>query len=378
MEDAALLVAVTSEEAVNITTCLIAKKLGAKSTIARINKMEYLIDKESLDLKDIGIDNLISPESLAAREIKYILKSPALTEMIDLENGKLSIMSLSLHEESPLIGKSIGQMTHLIPEQSFMIVAIQRFEETIIPSGSTIFNEGDQIYFLSKPKDKNKVLEFVGKEPITIKRLMIIGGSRTGKYLSKTYEITLIEKDPDKVQELAMEVQGVQIVHGNGADAKMLQQEKIETYDALVAVTGSSETNISSCLIAKDMGVKKTVALVENPSLFNYSKKLGVDTFVNKKFAAANFVFRSFHQSEIFSKLYGIKAEILEFVVKENSKITKKPISKLSIPSNTVISGVIRQNSGFITQGDFQIQAGDKVLIFTLPKNVQKVTTLFS
>lgn len=151
VENADLLIAVTSEESVNIVTCLIAKKLGAKATIARINKMEYLTDKESLDIKDLGIDDLISPESLAAREIKHILKSPALTERIDLENGELSIMSLSLSKKSQLLGKSIVQMSHLIPEQSFMIVAIQRLGETIIPSGSTVFCEGDQIYFLSKP-----------------------------------------------------------------------------------------------------------------------------------------------------------------------------------------------------------------------------------
>lgn len=211
---------------------------------------------------------------------------------------------------------------------------------------------------------------------------MIIGGSRTGKYiarrLNKTYEITLIEKDLDKVQDLAMNLHGVQIVHGNGADAKVLCDEKIKEYDALVAVTGNSETNIFSCLIAKDMGVNKTVALVENSSLFSYSKKLGVDTFINKKFVAANFVFRRFHQSEIFSKLYGVKAEILEFQVKEKSKVTKNPISKLAIPSNTVISGVIRQNSGFITLGDFQLNAGDRAFVFTLPENVKKVTAMFT
>lgn len=381
IESADLLIAVTSNESANINTCLIGKKLGAKFTIARISNMEYLVDKGTLDLHDLGIDDLISPESLAAREVKYLLKSSALTETFDVENGKLSIMGMVIGQDSPLVEKTIAETAGKIPENTFMIAAIHRNGRTIIPNGSTEFLAGDHLYFISTRDGKDKVFDFAGKHCYEINSILIIGGSRTGRYLAmrlnKTYQIKLIEKNLDTCHELARNIPNVHIVHGDGTDINVLKEEGAGEYDAIISVTGNSETNIFSCLIAKELGVKKNIAMVENIGLFDHSQKMGIDSLINKKLAAANFIFRNIHHGNTFSHLYGVDAEIQEFTIKPDSKIIQKPIRELNLPENVLIGGVVRNETGYVTLGNFQLRPGDKVFVFLLPQSSSKVVSVF-
>jgi trk system potassium uptake protein TrkA len=382
VENADLLIAVTSNEPANITTCLIGKKLGAKFTIARINNMEYLVDKKTLDFYDLGIDDLISPESLAAVHIKNILKSPHLTESVDLDDGSLCIMGLNVDDDASIINKTIAETINPSVENPFMIVAVHRNGKTIIPTGTTKLEKGDRIYFVSTEAGKNRVLEYTGKKPVQIKNILIIGGSRTGKYaalrLSRNYTVKLIEKDMEKCNDLAKMIPNVQVVCGDGTNVKFLEEERIGTYDAIISVTGNSETNIVSCLIAKESGVNINIAMVENIGLFDYSQKMGIDTLINKKMAAANFIFRTIHKAGILSHLYGIDAEIHEFMIKKDSRITKKPIKELHFPKHAIISGVIRNTSGYITLGDFRIMPDDKVFVFSLPQSSDNVKSFFN
>ncbi|PKP43897.1 MAG: Trk system potassium transporter TrkA [Bacteroidetes bacterium HGW-Bacteroidetes-12] len=381
IKNADLLIAVTSVESTNITTCLIGKKLGAKFTIARINNMEYLVNKNILDLHTLGIDELISPESLAAREVKYLLKSPTLTEIFNIQKKDLYMMGLHLENDNPIVNKTVAESAHLLSNDSFMISAVLRNGKTMIPTGELRLLKDDLVYFLSTDDGKDKVLEYTGKKTIQIKNILVIGGSRTGKYialrLSKNYNIKLIEKDFEKCNYLAKLIPNVQIVCGDGSDVNLLKEERIINYDAVISVTGNSETNIFTCLLAKELGVKKTIAMVENIGLFDYSQKMGIDTLINKKMAAANFIFRNILKGRVLTHLYGVDAEILEFIVKKNSKITNKPIKELNFPKDAIISGVIRNDKGYITLGDFQLKANDKVFVLSLPKSSEKVISLF-
>lgn len=381
IENADILIAVTSVESTNIATCLIGKKLGAKFTIARINNMEFLVDKKNLDLHDLGIDELISPESLAEREVKYLLKSPALTEIFNIHNKDLYMMGLHLEDGSSIINKTVAESAHLVSNHSFMIVAILRNGKTMIPTGELVLLKDDLLYFLSTDNGKDKVFDYAGKKTLQIKNILVIGGSRTGKYialkLSKNYHIKLIEKDFEKCNYLAKLIPNVQIVHGDGADVNLLEEERITNYDAVISVTGNAETNIFTCLMAKELGVKKTIAMVENIGLFDYSQKMGIDNLINKKMAAANFIFHHIHKGKVLSQLYGADAEIQEFIVKKDSKIIDKPIKELNFPEEAIISGVIRNNKGYITLGDFQLKADDKVFVFSLPQSSKKVISFF-
>ena len=384
VSEADLLIAVTDSEDANITTALIAKHLGAKRTIARINNTEFLYQKDKLNLKHLGIDEIISPESLAAKEIKRLLKEVALTDSFEFEKGVLSLIGVNIDDNSPLKDKSMLEAARLNPDQTFMTVAILRNIETIIPYGDTRFQVNDHAYFVAQPEGIEKLLFLTGKKKAGVKDIMILGGSRVGaraaELLScKQYDVKLIEQNPEKCFELADGLPDVMVINGDGRNVDLLQEENISKMDAFIAVTGDSETNIISCLVAKNAGVKKTIAMVENMDYIHLSQNIGVDTMINKKLIAANFIFRHVRQGEIvaITSIHGVDAEILEFEVKPDSKITEHQLRDLQFPKNAIIGGVIRDGKGFTTSGNFRFKPKDRVVVLTKPECIQKVESYF-
>ena len=383
VSNADLLIAVTSSEETNLTTAIIGKHLGAKKTIARIENLEYLLDKEKLDLKELGIDEIISPESLAAREIKRLLKEIALTDTFDFDQGKLSLIGVIIDNKSKLNGHTLIDLATMNPEQNFVTVAILRDNKTIIPHGNNKFLEGDHAYFVAEPEGVDAVLELSGKKKEEIRNIMILGGSKVGfhaaKRLSRKFNVKLIEQDKDKCFELADELRNVMVINGDGRDVDLLEEESIEEMDAFIAVTGNSETNIISCLVAKNHGVKKTISLVENIDYIHLSQNIGVDTMINKKLIAANFIFRYIRQGEVISltSIHGVDGEILEFIVKPGSKITQKAIRELNFPSGAIIGGVVRNGVGHTTMGDFQFRPKDRAVVLCKPECIHQVEEFF-
>ena len=383
VSDADLLIAVTNSEDANIATAIIAKHLGAKRTIARISNTEFIYQKDKLNLKHLGIDDIISPESLAAREIKRLLKEVAVTDSFEFHKGLLQLMGVNIDENSPLKGKSMLDVAKLSPEQTFMTVAILRDNETIIPYGDTTFEENDHAYFIAQPDGIDKLLFLSGKKKEAVKSLMILGGSRVGfhaaRLLSSRYNVKIIERDAQKCFELADQLPDAMVINGDGRNVELLEEENIADIDAFVAVTGDSETNIISCLVAKKYGIKKTIALVENMDYIHLSQSIGVDTMINKKLIAANFISRHIRQGEIHSitSIHGVDAEILEFEVQENSKITEHQLRNLQFPKSAIIGGVIRDGHGLTTPGDFRFKAHDRVVVLSKKECIKKVESYF-
>ena len=334
-----LLISVTSSEDTNLATCIIAKKLGVKKTIARIDNIEYLTNTEKLNLKDVGIDELISPESLAAREIKRLLREAALTDAFEFDNGMLSLVGINIGKDGFLAHKTLKDTTHLNPDQNFITVCILRNGKTIIPHGDTEFLPKDHAYFVAEPAGVKKVMELSSQEKVVFKNLMILGGTKVAYHaarrLSKKYRIKLIESEKERCFELADELRDTLIINGDHTDVELLKEEGLEDMDAFIAVTNNSETNIISCLVAKSCGVKKTIAMVENMDYIHLSQNIGVDTMINKKLIAANFVSRYIRKGDVISLtgIHGVDAEIMEFEVKETSKINHKKIKN----NNTLI-----------------------------------------
>ena len=383
VEEADLLIAVTNSEDANIATAIIAKHLGAKRTVARISNTEFLYQKDKLNLQHLGIDEVISPESLAAREIKRLLKEVALTDSFEFEKGLLQLIGVNIVEKSPLCGKTMLEVAKLNPDQTFMTVAILRNNETIIPYGDTKFQENDHAYFVAQPDGIEKLLFLTGKKKEGVKNLMILGGSRVGyhaaRLLSQRYNVKLVESNPEKCFELADQIPDAMIINGDRRDVDLLIEEGIQDMDTFIAVTGDSETNIISCLVAKNNGVKKTIAMVENMDYIHLSQSIGVDTMINKKLIAANFIFRHIRQGEIVSltSIHGVDAEILEFEVKENSKITAHQLRNLQFPKSAIIGGVIRDGVGFTTPGNFKFKPKDRVVVLSKPESIKKVESYF-
>lgn len=378
-----LVISATSSEEANIATAIIAKHLGAKKTVARISNEEYLLRREKLDLQNLGIDELISPETLAAREIKRLLKDSALTDSFEFDKGLLSLIGISINEGSKLAGKTILETAHLNPNGNFLTVAILRKNETIIPRGDTIFQPYDHAYFIALPDGIDKVLELAGKEKIKIKNVMILGGSKVGLHtarkLSVKYNVKLIEPDRERCEELADQLDQTLIINGDGRDMELLEQENLSEMDAFIAVTDNSETNIISCLVAKNHGVLKTIALVENIDYIHLSQNIGVDTMINKKLIAANFIFRYIREGDVVSltSMHGVNAEIVEYQVDDDATILDGPLKELDFPKGAIIGGVIRNGRGYIAMGDFKFQPNDRVVVLSMPDCMKKVEKFF-
>lgn len=381
-ETADVVLSVSSSEPANILTSILCKKFGCRFSIARINNIEFLLDKESFNLGLLGIDDLVSPGSLAAREVKHILQEPVFTEVFSLEDGDLKIMGIKMNPDSPVVGKTIYEARYLNPGNQFLILAIHRRGKAIIPKGNTVLHAGDLLYFIAPDISKEDVLEYCGEKPVSIKKILVLGASGAGvriaQRLNKYYEIKLIEKDIIKCNDLALSISKVQIVNGDGTDVRLLEEENIGDYDAFIAVTGNSETNIFSCLVAKDLGVKKTIAMVENIGLFDHSQNIGIDTLINKKLATANFIFRKIQPGAFHSFLYGIDAEVLEFGISRDSKLTRKELKDINFPNDAIICAVYRGENPIIPTGTFRFQVGDRVIVLTLPHELSNVEYFFN
>jgi len=382
--DADLLIAVTESEEVNLATAMIAKQLGARRTVARISNEEYLMSKETLDLRKIGIDELISPESLAAREIRRLLRIAAVTDTFEFDQGLLSLIGITVDANSPLMNHSLAETsTRFNPKNNFVTVAILRDGNTIIPRGDTQLRPNDHVYFIAQPDGIDWVLELTGKKKIEIKNIMILGGSKaayhTARKLSSNYNVKVIERDRDKCFELADQLPKSLIINGDGRDVDILEEEGLGNMDAFLALTGDSETNIISCLVAKDKGVKKTIALVENIDYIHLSQNIGVDTMINKKLIAANFIFRYIRKGDVVSitGIHGVEAEILEYEVNNNCRIAHKQLKELDFPKDAIIGGVVRHGKGEIAMGNFRFEPQDRVVVLSKKESLSEVEKFF-
>lgn len=387
IDSAGLFIAVTSSETTNITACVLAKQLGAQRTIARISNTEFIDNKDEVGFTKFGIDELISPESLAASEIELLLNQYGFNDTYEFEDGKLTMLGLRLSRTATFVGKTVKEAAELYSELHFIPIAIQRFgtQYTIIPRGDTIFKEGDKVVFITSAGGDEELFELSGKTKVGIKDVMILGGSpigyKTAKDLCKSkFNVKLVENKKQIAEELADELPEALIICGDGRNVDILEEESISQMDAFISVTGNSETNIMSCLLAKSKGVKKTIALVENMDYFQLSQSIGIDTLINKKLLAANSIFRYIRKGEVLAmtKLTNMNAELLEFEVKPNSKITSKKIKDAKFPKSAIIGGVIRNEEGLIPLGEFLIETGDKVVVCCLPRSIAEVEKFFS
>ncbi|MDB4114186.1 Trk system potassium transporter TrkA [Flavobacteriaceae bacterium] len=384
--DTDLVIAVTSSETTNITVCVLAKQLGAKRTIARISNTEFIDRKDEVGFTKFGIDELISPESLAANEIELLLNQSAFNDTYEFEGGALTMIGLHLNRTNSFIDKTVKEVASVFPNLKYVPIAMQRYgtQYTIIPRGDTQFKEGDQVYFITTKEGVDEIYELTGKERHEIRNVMILGGSnigyKTASDLCKNrFNVKLIENDKEKAFEIADDIPSCLVINGDGRNVELLLEEDVQDMDAFISVTGNSETNIMSCLVAKSKGVKKTIALVENMDYFQLSHSIGIDTLINKKLLAANNIFRYIRKGEVvaMTKLNNMNAELLEFVVTPSSNVTNKTIRDIDIPRSAIIGGVVRDGEGQIALGDFKIQSGDRVVVCCQPQSISKVEKLF-
>ena len=384
VKKADLFISVARNEETNITASILSKRLGAKKTIARIDNQEYLYAKHREHFISMGVDYMIYPEKIASREIVGLLHQTGSSDVVDFSGGKLSLFVIRLDENSKLAGQSLHEIAMNQGNQEYRAVAITRNGETIIPDGSFRLENDDFIYVIATQEGIDSLMNITGKKKFDVRNIMILGGSRIGmltaKDLGTQHNIKLIEQDREKSYRLSNMLNNTLVINGDGRDVNLLMEEGLANMDAFIAVTGDSETNILSCMLARKLGVKRTICEVEIFDYINLAENMGIDTIINKKLIAASRIFR-FTSSEAVSSvkcLTGTDAEVLEFIAKENMKITQGALNQIKFPKNSMVGGVIRGDSSFIANGYTLIKPNDKVVVFSLPAAIPKVSKLFS
>lgn len=384
IEYADIFMAITSLEQTNLLSAIIAKKLGAKKTFARVTNPEFLSEDEKINFEALGVDKIFSPRILAVKEISRLLQRVAFSNVFAFEGGKIYSVGFTVDKTSIINNKSLIEIAQRVCDFPLRIMTVLRNGETIIPSGSFIIQEGDQIYLSVSSKDLKKVNRLVGKKLKKIKNLMIVGGTplalRTAQKLENQYKVSLVINSKDKARQAIEKLENTLVIVGDPSDTEMLKEEGIEAMDAFIALTEKSETNIISSLLAEELGVFKTIALVVNKAYIHLSQHIGIDTFINKKDIAADYIYQFVRQGKVeaVSSIHGAEAETIEYEVQENNEVTKGPIKELNLDNRFIIAGAIRNGEPIIPDGNFQIRTGDKIIIMVHKDEIPFVEELFS
>ena len=374
-----------TKQDVYIVSSLISKKLGCPKVCARIDDEEFLTYENKYLFTEMGIDLMFYPEKIAAKEICNRLKNTATSESLVFARGKLQMFVFRIEEDSQLMDMNMEQFDALISNEEFRVAAISRDNTTIIPKHNTRFKFHDIVFIITTREGLAPLMAFLGKTNLNIRKTMILGGSRIGEMvardLSKTIDcVKIIEKDKEKSAELRDNTpDNVIVVNGDGRNSDFLTEQNIRDYDAFIAVTGNDEANVLACVVAKKLGVSKTIAEVENIEYIHIAEDMGVDAVINKKLITAGKIYKMTLSNKVrFIKyMSDTNAEVLEYIVAPGSRITKGTLREIEFPENAIIGGVIRGNESFIAVGDTKIESYDRVAVFALPDAVNEVDLFF-
>jgi trk system potassium uptake protein TrkA len=384
VQHADLFVGVTPEESININACILAHALGAKKTVARIDNYEYLSSENQAFFKELGIDSLIYPEVLAATDITNGLKLSWVRQRWDVHGGALILLGIKLRESAEILNQPLKDLCG--PDDPYHIVAIKRNDDTIIPSGLDELCVNDLVYFMTTKEYIPYIRKIVGKEHYTdVKNVIIMGGGKTAVRAALTIpnymRVKIIEKNSHRCEELneLLDSEEAMIIHGDGRDLGLLEEEGIRNTQAFVALTDNAETNILACLTAKKLGVRKTVALVENLDYVNMAESLDIGTIINKKTIAASHIYQLMLDADVdnLRSLMVVDAEVAEFTASPDSRVTKRAVKDLGLPFGVTIGGLVRNGVGMLVNGNSRIEAGDAVMVFCHEAKLQSLDKYF-
>lgn len=384
VEDADLFISVTPLESKNITACILANQLGAKRTVAKVDNPEYMEPQAQEFFRNLGISKLIYPEMLAAVDINNGLKMSWVRQRWDVHDGALIMLGIKLRETCEILNQPLKDISG--PNDPYHVVAIKRGGETIIPGGYDELKLYDLAYFMTTRNYIPYIRKIVGKEHyVDVKNVMIMGGGRTAvravKKMPEYMECKIIEIDENRCEYLndILDDKKALVIHGDGRDIPLLNEEGIRSTQAFVALTGNAETNILACLTAKRLGVRKTVAVVENVDYVSMAESLDIGTIINKKAIAASYIYQMMLDADVMNVrfLMNANADVAEFIAKEGSKVTHKPVKDLGLPIGVTIGGLVRKGEGMLVSGNTQIEPGDSVMVFCHNINMKKIEKYF-
>lgn len=383
-----LFVGVTPDEETNVMACMLAKRVGARHTIARINNPEYLESEYNILMEELGVDSMIYPEELAAREIGSIIEYPWARQYVTLFNGALALVGVKVRNGAPIVGQYLKDLKTLLPGDDgkyFHVVAIKRDFDTLIPRGNTRIEHNDLVFFTCDVDHIDLVRKLSGKKAPKIERVVIMGASpvalRTISKISEDIQVALIDIDKDKCLRLSQELpHNVEIYHGDGRDPEIVDEVNLEESQVFIALTENSETNVLACLAAKRYNVYKTVAKEENIDYIPLAYRLDVGTLINKKLLAAGYIYRTLlgqDTGQVTCLSLVNNAEVIELVTRRDSHIVGRRISDLKLPANMTFGGMMRNGRPCMIDGNTVFEPYDHVVIFYHDLTINTLKELF-
>ena len=385
IEEADMIIAATSIDEVNIIACMLAAQFGVPKKIARVRNPEYASSSAVLDPMRLGVDLMIHPEKEAVNEIIRLLKRTGASEVIEFAEGRVQLIGLRIDHNAPVIHRSLAEVSASFPELTFRAVVIYRGNETIIPRGEQRFRNGDQVFVIAKAEAIPLVEKMAGKPEDRLENVMILGGGRIGRGVAHILEkeklsVKLIEPDRDRSDEIADSLSKTLVLRGDSLDLDLLAREGIVNMDALVAVTDDEGINIISCLLAKHLNVKKTIAMIRRPHYLPLMPSIGIDAAVSPRISTASAILRFVRRARVVrvEALKGCDAEAMDLVAMPGSKTVGRPLKRVNFPEGALVGAIIHKDTVIVPTGDTVIHANDEVIVFTRPEAVSEVEQFFT
>lgn len=380
-----LLLAVTSLDEINLMACLSASQYEVPIKIARVSKPDYFDRSGILPPERLGVDRMINPERECAIETYQLLQSAAATEFAQFEGGLVQLIGLRVRPDAPIAGRTLADLGKKMRRSRYLVAALVRGGETIVPRGSDRIEEGDQIFVIGEPQHLPEILPEAGHSGFTLRRVVIAGGSREALLLAQMLEehrigCTILETDRARAVALAEKLQSTLVLHGDATDLDLLEMEGVGDADGFVAYTGSDETNLLSCLLAKNLGTKKVISLIERMNYIPLVSRVGIDAAVSPRLSTVNAILSYVRRGSVLSvaTLKGTSAEAIEFDVAPGFALAGTPLSEVKFPQGSLIGAIVRGDRVIIPRGTDTIRIGDRVIVFSLAGAIRDVEALFA
>jgi len=385
VRDARVIMAVTSRDEVNLIACLTAKKLGIEYTVARISNPEYYDRSSVLSREQMGIDLMVNPERECAWETYQLLQSAAATDVAHFAEGRLQLIGLKVLEGAPVAGRTLAELGVQLKDRHYLTAAIVREGVTEVPGPNSTIEVGDQVYMIAPTDEVQDIPLMAGHPRFALRRVMIAGGSAEGLYLAQVLEqhgidCTILDRDRRRCVEMAEQLPKSLVLHADATDLELLEMEGVSGIDGYVAATGNDETNLLSSLLAKSIGARKVVTLIDKFEYLSLVPRVGIDASVSPRISTVNAILRYVRRGRVITvaSLASIDAEAIEFKVEDDDFIVGRPLREVGFPEGGVIGAILRGDEIIIPRGDDMIMPGDDVIAFALPEAIGAVEKLFS
>ena len=380
-----MIIAVTNVDEVNIVACVSGKALGVPRRIARVKDLDYFDHRSGRSMHRVGVDIMVNPDLVSALEIERLVSLPGATDVTDFADARVRMIGLYVGADSEVAGVTLKDLDRRMGPLPVTLVSILREEKTIIPRGDTVMQAGDHVFLIGESWLMPDVMAMIGHDVEPARNVMIAGAGPVSRYLARHLadqgvHIKIIEARRDKAERVARELENVMLFHGDATDTALLETEGVANADAFIAATNDEETNVMSCLLARRMGAKKTIALIRRTNYVPLVPQVGIDAAVSVRMSTAAAIKQYFRSGAVlsFAQLKENDAEALEFMARENSRIVRKPLAELGIPDGVVVGSVIRKGQVIVPRGNTQVEKGDRVVVFALPASVEAVEKLFA